>query len=42
MHEDINAAYLMNTVDIDRWRVIAGLRYEGTRFSAKGTGLRDG
>ncbi len=35
MHEDINAAYLMNTVDIDRWRVIAGLRYEGTRFSAK-------
>ncbi|MGY4825221.1 TonB-dependent receptor [Stutzerimonas chloritidismutans] len=41
MHEDINAAYLMNTVDIDRWRVIAGLRYEGTRFRAKGTGLRD-
>ncbi|PKL94811.1 MAG: TonB-dependent receptor, partial [Gammaproteobacteria bacterium HGW-Gammaproteobacteria-9] len=41
MHEDINAAYLMNTVDVDRWRVIAGLRYEGTRFRAKGTGMRD-
>lgn len=41
MHEDINAAYLMNTLDIDAWRFIAGLRYEGTRFDAKGTGLRD-
>lgn len=42
MSEDINAAYLMNTLDIGDWRLIAGLRYEGTEFSAKGTGLRDG
>ncbi|TLX59779.1 TonB-dependent receptor [Stutzerimonas nosocomialis] len=42
MSEDINAAYLMNTMDIDDWRLIAGLRYEGTRFEAKGTGIRDG
>lgn len=42
MREDINAAYLMNTVDIDDWRFIAGLRYEGTEFEAKGTGVRDG
>ena len=42
MSEDINAAYLMNTVDIDDWRIIAGVRYEGTEFEAKGTGLRDG
>ncbi|WP_322980589.1 TonB-dependent receptor [Pseudomonas sp. C11] len=42
MHEDINAAYLMNTLDVDDWRFIAGLRYEGTEFEAKGTGLRDG
>ncbi|MBU1332147.1 MAG: TonB-dependent receptor [Gammaproteobacteria bacterium] len=42
MSEDINAAYLMNSVDIDDWRFIAGLRYEGTEFEAKGTGLRDG
>ncbi len=42
MSEDINAAYLMNTVDIGDWRLIAGVRYEGTRFEAKGTGLRDG
>ncbi|PAU58931.1 TonB-dependent receptor [Pseudomonas indica] len=42
MSEDIDAAYLMNTVDIGDLRVIAGLRYEGTDFRAKGTGLRDG
>lgn len=41
MREDINAAYLMNTLDVDDWRFIAGLRYEGTEFEAKGTGLRD-
>lgn len=41
MSEDINAAYLMNTLDMDKWRIIAGLRYEGTEFKAKGTGLRD-
>ncbi len=42
MREDINAAYVMNTVDIDDWRFIAGMRYEGTEFEAKGTGVRDG
>lgn len=42
MREDINAAYLMNTLDVNDWRLIAGLRYEGTEFEAKGTGLRDG
>ena len=42
MSEDINAAYLMHTLDIDNLRIIAGLRYEGTEFEAKGTGIRDG
>ncbi|WP_417792211.1 TonB-dependent receptor [Stutzerimonas xanthomarina] len=42
MSEDINAAYFMNTLDLHKWRIIVGLRYEGTEFSAKGTGLRDG
>ena len=42
MSEDINAAYLMNSIDIDDWRFIAGLRYEGTEFEAKGSGIRDG
>ncbi|KAA8998859.1 TonB-dependent receptor [Affinibrenneria salicis] len=42
MSEDIDAAYLMNTLDVDNWRFITGLRYEGTRFKADGTGLRDG
>ncbi|OLF53179.1 TonB-dependent receptor [Pseudomonas chlororaphis] len=42
IREDINAGYLMNTLDIDDWRFIAGLRYEGTEFEAKGTGATDG
>lgn len=42
MSEDIDAAYLMNSVDIGKLRIIAGLRYEGTSFTAEGTGLRDG
>ncbi|AWM91788.1 TonB-dependent receptor [Pseudomonas sp. 31-12] len=40
--EDIDAGYLMNTIDIDDWRFIAGMRYEGTEFEAKGTGATDG
>ena len=42
MSEDINAAYLMNSLDLDDWRFIAGVRYEGTEFQAKGSGIRDG
>ncbi|WP_252275599.1 TonB-dependent receptor [Pseudomonas subflava] len=42
MSEDIDAAYLMHTLDIDDLRIIAGVRYEGTEFKAKGTGIRDG
>ncbi|WP_341706288.1 TonB-dependent receptor [Halopseudomonas sp.] len=42
IQENINAAYLMNTVDIDDLRIIAGLRYEGTRLKSEGTGLNDG
>lgn len=40
--ENINAGYVMNTIDIDDWRFIAGLRYEGTELEAKGTGGTDG
>lgn len=40
--EDINAAYLMNSVDIGDLRLIAGVRYEGTRQRSQGTGLRNG
>ena len=42
IQENINAAYLMNTVDIDDLRIIAGLRYEGTRLKTEGTGLNQG
>ena len=35
-NEDIQAAYLMNTVNFDNLKLIAGLRYENTEFEAKG------
>ncbi len=42
MSEDINAAYVMNSIDIDKLRLIAGVRYEGTKFKAQGTSIIDG
>lgn len=39
--EDITSAYVMNTLDINALRLIAGVRYEGTEFSAAGTGLHN-
>ncbi|PKM04862.1 MAG: TonB-dependent receptor [Gammaproteobacteria bacterium HGW-Gammaproteobacteria-6] len=42
IREDINAAYIMNTLDIDALRIIAGVRYEGTKLDARGTGLNEG
>lgn len=40
--EDIHAAYFMNTIDFDRLRVIAGLRYEDTAFETQGYRILDG
>lgn len=37
IEENINAAYVMNSIDIDRWRLMFGVRYEGTEQSAQGT-----
>ncbi|HWV14721.1 MAG TPA: TonB-dependent receptor [Cellvibrio sp.] len=34
--EDQDAAYLMGRIDIDNWRLLTGVRYEATDFSAKG------
>ena len=34
--EDTSAAYVMGTVDISDWRVLAGVRYENTDFTAQG------
>ena len=42
MHEDINAAYVQNTFNSGLWRVLVGMRYEGTDFRAQGTGLDNG
>jgi TonB-dependent receptor len=38
MMEDIDALYVMNTIDIEDLRLIAGVRYEGTSFESRGTG----
>jgi TonB-dependent receptor len=42
MNEDIDAVYLQNTFSQGMWRLLAGLRYESTDFSAEGTGIEDG
>lgn len=35
-NEDVSAAYAMVTLDIDKWRIITGVRYESTRFDTQG------
>lgn len=35
--ENISAAYAMVTLDIDNWQIVAGLRYESTRFKTTGS-----
>jgi TonB-dependent receptor len=42
MHENINSAYVQNTFNAGLWRVLVGVRYEGTKFKADGTKLEDG
>ena len=42
LHEDINAGYLQGTLNAGLWRILGGLRYEGTQFSASGTGVNNG
>ncbi len=42
MHEDINAAYAQNTYSVGLWRILGGVRYEGTHFQAEGTKLDNG
>jgi TonB-dependent receptor len=42
MNEDIDAAYVQNTFSQGMWRLLAGVRYESTEFTAEGTGVEDG
>ncbi|WP_286234327.1 TonB-dependent receptor [Thalassotalea sediminis] len=35
-HEDIFAAYIMTRINIDKLRIVAGLRYESTDFETQG------
>lgn len=41
MRENINAAYVQAAWSTGPWRILGGVRYEGTRFHANGTGLKD-
>ena len=41
MREDVSALYLMSRVDIDKLRVVYGLRYEQTKFEADGFNVRE-
>ncbi len=34
--EDTSAAYVMGRVDINAWRILTGVRYENTEFTAQG------
>lgn len=34
--EDVSAAYVMGRIDIESWRILTGVRYESTDFSAQG------
>lgn len=42
IRENIDAAYVQGSFDVSQWRVLAGVRYEGTRLRADGTGVTDG
>jgi TonB-dependent receptor len=42
IRENIDAAYVQGSFDLASWRVLTGVRYEGTRLRADGTGVTDG
>jgi TonB-dependent receptor len=42
MRENTNAAYVQSKFQLAEWKLIAGLRYQGTRFTAEGTGVNQG
>ena len=41
MHEDIDAAYVQNSVDLDAWHLLAGVRAEHTKFDAAGARVNE-
>ncbi|MEV4781831.1 TonB-dependent receptor [Burkholderia sp. LMU1-1-1.1] len=41
MHEDIDAAYVQNSFDIDAWHLLAGVRAEHTKFDAAGSRVNE-
>lgn len=41
LHEDIDAAYLQHSYDIDNWHLLAGVRAEHTRFKAAGNSINE-
>lgn len=41
MDEDIDAAYVQNSIDLDAWHLLAGVRAEHTRFDAAGARVNE-
>ena len=41
IEENVSALYLMQRIDIDNLRLVYGLRYEGTDFTARGAYVRE-
>nr|WP_315398738.1 TonB-dependent receptor [uncultured Duganella sp.] len=41
MHEDIDAGYVQNSIDLDAWHVLAGVRAEHTKFDAAGSRVNE-
>jgi TonB-dependent receptor len=41
LKEDIDAAYLQHSYDVDTWHLLAGVRVERTRFEASGTSVNE-
>nr|WP_315249358.1 TonB-dependent receptor [uncultured Duganella sp.] len=41
LQEDIDAAYLQHSYDVDAWHLLAGVRVERTRFEAAGNNINE-
>ncbi|HEX7987758.1 MAG TPA: TonB-dependent receptor [Duganella sp.] len=41
MDEDIDAAYVQNSIDLDAWHLLAGVRAEHTKFDAAGARVNE-
>ncbi|MCH2040208.1 MAG: TonB-dependent receptor [Saccharospirillaceae bacterium] len=42
IREDIKAAYVMGRIDIEQWRILAGVRHESTKTNLQGYSITEG